>query len=145
MFAKTGPRGEPMATPSFCLYIFPSKLNSTPLSRTVRRRRRRLSLSALCWSGARCMMCILTQRRRCNANDMINYIWDEWMAWHQKTSDFSLLEVNWPLIGGLKYRIHPTSMILAFLQELQLASGHIGYECRKCTPIFAGVECCLHI
>ena len=30
MLAKAGPSGEPIATPSICLYMMSSKLNSTP-------------------------------------------------------------------------------------------------------------------
>ena len=30
MLAKAGPRGEPIATPSVCLYMMLLKLNSTP-------------------------------------------------------------------------------------------------------------------
>ena len=42
----------------------------------------------------------LSQLQRCKANhEMMNYILDEWMPWHQHTYDFSLLEVNHPVIG----------------------------------------------
>jgi hypothetical protein len=37
----------------------------------------------------------LSQLQRCRANyNMLNYILDEWMPWHQENYNFSLIDIN---------------------------------------------------
>ena len=60
----------------------------------------------------------LSQLQRFKANyQMINYILDEWMPWHQHTYDESLLELNRPVIGVRGFLCEVLVVLLASIRS----------------------------